>query len=205
MQTINIRTIQHFLHCPHQWGLGNIEQVWQENYSVVKANILHEKVHSGEHEFSNQQKSVFSDVPIYNDNLEIYGVADCLEFPKNGESVRIIEYKPTSPKDGEPRESDVMQVFVQKICVDYVFHCNSEGYLYFADTRKRIKLPLFDRFGELYQTLVATLAEMRQYLDLQIVPPINKGQKCNGCSFIDVCLPKTRPWNTQKEIERSFE
>lgn len=62
----------------------------------------------------------------------MYGVTDCLEMTKdkNGVSIDgseekynicIVEYKPTKPKNKEYHEEDLMQVFAQKICVDYVF------------------------------------------------------------------------------------
>ncbi|MEG0894264.1 MAG: CRISPR-associated endonuclease Cas1 [Oscillospiraceae bacterium] len=39
---VKIRDIQHFLYCPHRWGLLNIDCAWAENYYVVKANLLHD-------------------------------------------------------------------------------------------------------------------------------------------------------------------
>ena len=41
-----------------------------------------------------------------------------------------------------------MQVFAQKICVDYVFDCDCEGYLYYADVKKRMRLPLSENVSE---------------------------------------------------------
>ena len=31
---------------------------------------------------------------------------------------------------------------------------------------------------------------MRNYLKTGTIPKINQGQKCSGCSFKDVCMPK---------------
>ena len=46
-------------------------------------------------------------------------------------------------------EDDLMQVFAQKICVDYVFGCDCDGVIYYADvktycftTKKRILMSM---------------------------------------------------------------
>ena len=36
---IALRDLQHFLYCPHRWGLMHIDCAWAENYYVVKANL----------------------------------------------------------------------------------------------------------------------------------------------------------------------
>lgn len=80
---INIRTIQHYMYCQRRFGLLEIENAWAENVSVVLANIMHENVHLGKHQFKSNNKVVLSSVTLYNDELDLYGVADCIEFCKN--------------------------------------------------------------------------------------------------------------------------
>ena len=46
--TINIRDIQHYMYCPRRFALLEVNDDWAENAFVVKANLLHENVHSGE-------------------------------------------------------------------------------------------------------------------------------------------------------------
>ena len=77
---INIRTIQHYMYCPRRFGLLEIENAWAENVSVVLANIMHENVHLGKHQFKSNNKVDLSSVTLYNDEHELYGDADCLEF-----------------------------------------------------------------------------------------------------------------------------
>jgi CRISPR-associated exonuclease Cas4 len=43
MEPIRIRSVQHYLYCPHRWGLIEIDQAWAENAYVVKGNSLHKK------------------------------------------------------------------------------------------------------------------------------------------------------------------
>ena len=157
--SVNIRDIQHFMYCPRRFALLSINRDWAENVFVVKADIMHENVHSGRHEVKNSKRIELSSVTVYNDELDIFGVTDCIEFVKNDNGVyieylngkydiKIIEYKPTSPKNGEIRETDAIQVFAQKLCVDWMWGCESEGFIYYSDTRKRVKLPFDIEYGD---------------------------------------------------------
>ncbi len=210
---IAIRSIQHFMYCPHRWGLIEIDQAWAENVFVTKANLMHERVHDPDRHYSSRGKKVFTSVPVYNDLEEynLYGVTDCLELKedKNGiaidgisgtYTITIVEYKPAKPKDKDYHDEDFMQVFAQKICVDYVFGCDCDAVLYYADVKKRIKLPVKENFTEYDDRLKVLLKQMRDCLKQGMIPGIRKGQKCGGCSMRDLCMPglkKIRPLKEQ--------
>ena len=212
---ITLRSVQHYLYCPHRWGLIEIDRAWAENAYVTKANLLHERVHDPEANYISRGKKVFTSVPVYNDREEynLYGVVDSLELTKDvhGISVKgneekynicIVEYKPTMPKDCNYREDDMLQVFAQKICVDYVFGGDCSAVLYYADVRKRILLPVKELFDEYDQKLKRVLTEMRDYLEIGKIPAIRKGQKCSGCSMKDLCMPSGRKMkNLRAEID----
>ncbi len=180
----------------------NINCAWAENYYVVKANLLHERVHGSNNRYSSKGKRVLTAVSVYNDDpaYSIYGVVDCIELipsaygvaiEKNGQPYRlcIVEYKPTMPKDKSFSIDDALQVFAQKICVDACFGCNCECELYYADTKKRISLPFREEYAQYDEKLRSTLQQMRGYADESKIPPIMKGQNCQGCSMKDMCMP----------------
>lgn len=202
---IAIRSIQHYLYCPHRWGLLEIDQAWAENAFVTKANLLHKRVHDPKHHYSSRGKRVFTSVPVYNDLEEynLYGVTDCLEMTEDPDGVFvdestikyklcIVEYKPTQPKKQDYHEEDFMQVFAQKLCVDYVFGSDCEAVLYYADVKKRIRLPVKEDFQKCDEKIKCLLQEMRDYAAQGLIPAIKKGQKCSGCSMRDLCMPSTR-------------
>lgn len=205
--TVNIRSIQHYMYCPRRYALLEINKDWNENAFVIKADIMHEHVHDGSHEFSDSRKVVRSAVSIYNDmpEYDLYGIADCIEFVRSSSGtdigdlkgkydVRIVEYKPKVPK-GEPfHEADAIQVFAQKICADYVWKCNSEAYLYYSDIRKRVRLPFDEQFDKYDKLLKQMLTEMRETLNRHEIPPRKKGQRCSGCSVSDLCFPKDKKY-----------
>lgn len=214
-EEIAIRSIQHYMYCSHRWGLIEIDKAWAENIFVTKANLLHERIHDPEKNYASRGKKVFMSVPVYNDleYYNLYGMTDCLELTpdKNGVSVSgaegkyrlcIVEYKPTKPKTEEYREDDLIQVFAQKLCVDFVFGGDCTGVIYYADVKKRVMLPLKENFQTYDVKLRKLLEEMRNYLKEGVIPAVKKGQKCSGCSLKDLCMPSVKPVkNIQSEIE----
>ena len=65
---ITIRSIQHYLYCPHRWGLLEIDKAWAENIFVTKANLMHGRVHDPDKQYHLKNKKVFTSVPVYNDS-----------------------------------------------------------------------------------------------------------------------------------------
>lgn len=206
---IAIRSIQHYLYCPHRWGLLEIDCAWAENVFVTKANLLHDRVHNPKASYSSSGKKCYTSVSVYNDKSEynIYGVTDCIEVTGIEKSnLCIVEYKPSKPKNKEYNFDDLMQVFAQKICVDYVFNCDCDGVLYYADVKKRIKLPLKENFSEYDDVLKKTLAEMRDLRRKGKVPEIIKNHNCSGCSMKDICMPALKaPLSIRACIEKILE
>lgn len=205
--SIAIRTVQHYLYCPHRWGLMEIDCAWAENYFVTKANLIHSRVHDTTAAYDFRGKKCCTAVSVYNDKEEynIYGVLDCLEISDNG-SYCIVEYKPAKPKKAEYNFEDMMQVFAQKICVDYVFDCDCDAVIYYADVKKRVPLPFKENFAEYDQILKNALREMRSLLKEGKIPPKPKGQKCSGCSMKDICMPTAKvPSDIRKLIKDTSE
>ena len=219
-EEITIRSIQHYMYCPHRWGLLEIDKAWAENAFVTKANLMHERVHDPDRNYTARGRKVYTSVPVYNDLEEynLYGVTDCLECKESKDGVDafhdgkkyklcIVEYKPTKPKQQTHRRDDLMQVFAQKLCVDYVFHCDCETVLYYADVKRRIPVDFTDTYQEFDDELRKLLSEMRTNLREGIIPPIRKGQQCSGCSMKDLCMPSSlkKSYRFQKELQHVLE
>ena len=186
MEEISIRSIQHYLYCPHRWGLMEIDCAWAENYFIARAEVIHKRVHTSD-TYSARGKKTYTAVRVWNDQYGIYGVTDCIE--KKGENYCIVEYKPTMPKNADFREEDAMQVFAQKLCADQAFHADCEAIIYYGDTRKRVALPFAKEYNRYLEKLLVTLGEMRRLRGEGLVPPVRKGQYCGGCSMKDLCMP----------------
>lgn len=206
----SIRALQHYMYCPHRWGLIYNDCSWAENYFVTKANIMHRRVHDPNRTYTSRKKKVLTSVTVFNDVLNLYGVTDCIEVERehDGEKdpplLTIVEYKPRKPQNQDYNLDDLMQVFAQKVCVDWMMHGQTEGVLYYADTRQRVHLPLNERYDTYYEILVTMLNEIRTYIHNGTVPSIRKGQKCRGCSFADLCMPKATR-KVQKSLFQQLE
>lgn len=198
---ITIRSVQHYLYCPHRWGLMEIDCAWSENYFVTKANIIHERVHNPKSDYSLRGVKHYTSVSVYNDEYGLYGITDCIEVTGQ-DRYRIVEYKPTRPKGKDFNYDDLIQVFAQKVCVDKTFNCDSEGIIYYADDKKRVKLPFEENYDEYNGILKQTLSQMRELLQKGKIPEKIKGQKCSGCSMKDICMPNLSiPRSIRKSIE----
>lgn len=218
-EQIALRDIQHYLYCPHRWGLMKIDCAWAENDYVVKANLLHDRVHDPRQTYTLRGRKVFTSVPVYCDQppYDIAGVADCIEGEPSpcgakldGTGRRynlcIVEYKPTQPKGRDYNWDDAMQVYAQKVCVDSVFHCDCQAALYYADRKKRVPLPFSTERAAWDEALRATLTQMRACLQNNTIPPIPQGQRCAGCSMKDLCMPTLRQrYAVRAQIARDME
>lgn len=187
MEEISIRSIQHYLYCPHRWGLMEIDRAWAENYFIARAEVIHKRVHTSD-TYSRRGTKTYTAVRVWNEQYGIFGVTDCIE--KAWDKYSIVEYKPSMPNNVEFREEDAMQVFAQKLCVDQVFRTDCEAFLYYGDTRKRVVLPFATVYEEYLEKLTATLEEMRRLRREGHIPSVRKGQYCGGCSMKDICMPK---------------
>lgn len=191
MEAINIRDLQHFLYCQHRWGLIAIDHVWAENVFVIKSNLMHEKVHDSNRVVYSKDKKQYHGVSVYHDELGIFGVTDSLVVEKNG--YHLVEYKPTKPKNADYNVDDALQVFAQKVCVDTIFTTDCKAYLYYRNEKCKVELPFVAEYDFYDSLLREKIKEMREYLHRNQIPPIQKGQKCSGCSLKDICMPSKKP------------
>lgn len=198
---VSIRNLQHYLYCPHRWGLINIDCSWAENYFVTKGNIIHGRVHDPDSTYVSRNKKVLTSVMVYNDDLGLYGIVDCIELTKSSKGVPIdgfsdkyqltlVEYKPSMPDNKKFNDDDALQVFAQKVCTDKIFHCDSKGVIYYADAKKRVSLPLQEHYSLYMNKLTEVLADIRMLTYQGVIPPVRDNQKCGGCSFHDLCIPQ---------------
>lgn len=186
--SISIRSLQHYLYCPHRWGLINIDCAWAENYFVAKANLIHDRVHKPD-KYSSRKGKVITDFEVWNDDIGLYGKLDCIEY--QGEIPVVIEYKPSKPKECDYYHAEAMQLFAQKLCAEYVLKKNCKASFYYADVKKRIEVDFSASYDEYYSELLQIIENIQHYEERGIIPEIEKGQYCGGCSMKDICLPKT--------------
>lgn len=58
MQTLYLSRLQHYLFCPRQFALIELECAWAENVFTAEGQVMHEKVNSGGHDTRGNIKTV---------------------------------------------------------------------------------------------------------------------------------------------------
>ena len=216
---IAINTLQHYIFCPHQWGLMEIEQQWCENIFVVLGNLVHEKVDKPFLTENRNGLHISRSLPVYSHKYKIQGVCDVVEFIKNKKGayikqlednyiIKVVEYKRGKPKEfNQVNYADSIQLTAQMLCINEMFNTNCEGFVYYASIGRRCKL---NNFNELTNVVFNIVEEMTEFLQNNTVPPITNTSRCNGCSFKEICIPNAKtklPFNSliKNSWEEQFE
>lgn len=204
---IQIRELQHFLYCPHRWGVLHLENGWKENVFTILAEIFHERVHSGEKSYA-KGKTILRDVTVYSEKLGLYGKLDCMEIinekeDENGiKSVNVIEYKPKQPKEEEVALADKLQLYAQYRCVKSQFNCKVNSYMYYRNTKRRLKVEFNEEDESL---LLKTISEITNCRESGTIPAPIYNNRCNGCSMGDDCMPKVSAINVKKMLLKNID
>jgi len=187
--------IQHFAFCRRQWALIHIEQVWKENVLTFGGRQMHRNADDPFFTESRGDLLISRSVPLVSHTLQIYGVADVVEYHRSDSGVVIpgreghwtavpVEYKAGKRKSDD---RDEVQLCAQAICLEEMYRTRIEyGYLYYGKTRRRTEVALDD---ELRRRVAELVAGMYALYDAGITPPAVLLPHCKNCSLIDLCMP----------------
>ncbi|NOT13184.1 MAG: CRISPR-associated protein Cas4 [Methylococcaceae bacterium] len=191
MQTqepIYLSRLQHYLYCPRQFALIELEDIWTENQFTAEGQVLHQRVNQANQQKRGSVRTVWA-LRLANVELGIEGVADVVEYHKQADGSEIpfpIEYKRGKPK---AHRADEVQLCAQALCLEEMHGVDvPEGALFYGEVRRRHAV-LFDT--ELRDLTTQTILACRTIIQTKVTPKaIYKAKKCNGCSLIDQCHPK---------------
>ena len=99
MQTLYLSRLQHYLFCPRQFALIELECAWEENIFTAEGQVMHEKVNSGGHDTRGNIRTVRT-LRLGHEALGLEGVADVVEYHtgEDGQQTPFpIEYKRGKP------------------------------------------------------------------------------------------------------------
>jgi CRISPR-associated exonuclease Cas4 len=134
-------------------------------------------------------------VPVFSNRLNLYGVADIVEFLRDDSGVDIKTQKglwrinPIEYKNGKPEKSgaDALQLCAVAICLEEMFQTEiPSGEVYYGKLRRRINVPLT---AELRSQLEVIIKEINALLDSAVIPPKPDNQNCSLCSLANICVP----------------
>lgn len=204
MQTepIYLSRLQHYLYCPRQFALIELEAVWSENRFTAEGQVLHQRVNQPD-----QQKRgairVVQALRLSSEKLGIEGVADVIEFHQQADGLEQafpIEYKRGKPKT---HHADEVQLCAQALCLEEMLgQVVSEGALFYGETRRR-QAVIFD--DELRTLTLRTIAACRDIVQTGQTPKaIYESTKCRGCSLIESCHPKRFTRSAQEWLSQQL-
>ena len=188
MQTLYLSRLQHYLFCPRQFALIELECAWEENLFTAEGQVMHEKVNSGGHDTRGTIKTVRT-LRLGHEGLGLEGVADVVEYHTDDDGQQTpfpIEYKRGKPKS---HRADEVQLCAQALCLEDMHDCVvPRGALFYGKTRRRHAVDFDD---ELRQITLEAIDNCRHIIESGQTPkPIYSTSKCRNCSLKDHCHPK---------------
>ena len=183
-----LSALQHLLFCPRQCALIHIEQLWIENRLTAEGRILHERVHTAAKESRRTIRLEF-DMPIRSLEFGLIGRADVVEFHLRDNGVwqpYPVEYKRGRPKKDD---SDRVQLCAQALCLEEMLSVDvPAGALYYGKKKRRTEVE-FDQ--DLRTTTIEAARTLHNLFQSRRTPPPQYNRRCDSCSFVELCLPKT--------------
>ena len=187
LEKIYLSRLQHYLYCPRQFALIELEGQWQENRFTAEGQVLHKQVNEQDQTRRANIRVVHA-LPLASEQLGIEGVADVVEFHRQPDGIEKpfpVEYKRGKPK---AHHADEVQLCAQALCLEEMLGMPVlEGALFYGETRRRLPV-VFDT--ELREMTRQSIEACRTMVRVgQTPPPVFEEKKCRGCSLLDVCQP----------------
>ena len=187
-EIIYLSRLQHYLFCPRQFALIELENIWSENQFTAEGQVLHQRVNQADLEKRKDIRTVWA-LRLSHVELGIEGVADVVEYHKQvdgSETPFPIEYKRGKPKT---HRADEVQLCAQALCLEDMHGVTvPQGALFYGEVRRRHAV-IFDT--ELRDLTRNTILACRAIVQTQCTPSADyQSKKCNACSLIDLCHTK---------------
>lgn len=185
---LQLSALQHYAFCPRQCALIHIEQVWTENRLTAEGRIMHEHVHDEGNE-SRGDVRIERGVSLRSLEMGIIGKADVIEYhrqPDGTWQAFPVEYKRGKPK---PDDSDKIQLCAQAMCLEEMLRVQIPvGALFYGKIRRRLDVAFDDALRR--ETREAA-QKTHELIASGKTPKPEYSKRCESCSFIGECMPKT--------------
>ncbi len=186
-EPIPISAVQHAVYCLRQAALIHIERLWEENRFTAEGRVLHQHVDApGKRNLRGVRR--VSALPIASARLGLAGVADLVEYlpGEGGETPYPVEFKRGRAKS---HRADEAQLCAQALCLEEMTgRPTPEGALFYAQTKRRVVVPMDASLRRLTEETIAELA--RLFRTGATPPPTPHKSRCRACSLHDQCRPE---------------
>jgi CRISPR-associated exonuclease Cas4 len=188
LEPIYLSRLQHYLYCPRQFALIELEDVWIENQFTAEGQVLHQRVNQPDQQKRGDVRTVWS-LRLSHAELGIEGVADVVEYHRQADGSEMpypIEYKRGKPK---AHRADEVQLCAQALCLEDMEGMPvPEGALFYGEVRRRHAVSFDDELRALTRQ---TILACRDIVRSKITPKaLYQNKKCRNCSLIEACHPQ---------------
>lgn len=187
-EPIPLSALQHAVYCLRQAALIHLERLWAENRFTAEGDVLHAVADKGGTRRARGVRRVMS-LPLASARLHLVGTADLVEFTPGpqGETAFPVEYKRGKPK---LHRADDVQLCAQGLCLEEMTgQPVPEGALFYAQTKRRVRVPFDADLRALTETTAAAFGEV---LASRVTPPPTPHKsRCRACSLVELCRPET--------------
>lgn len=196
MISLRLNGIQHFVFCPRQWGLIEIEEVWEESSDTAIGRLLHKIADDAYFEERRSNKIITRAVPVFSKELGLHGVIDVLEYRKSNRGIvlpgekgiwipYIIEYKKGKAKTNN---CDKLQLVAQVMCLEEMFKVQiKESALYYKATNKKYPVLITE---DLRKKVIEASKLMHELYYKGQTPKPKHTKACEKCSLKEKCWPR---------------
>ena len=187
-ELIPISALTQYAYCPRRCALIHIEQIWTENKFTAEGRIMHEHVHEEGNE-SRGDVRIERGASLRSLELGVIGKADVVEYHRQADGswqAFPVEYKRGKPK---PDHSDKIQLCAQALCLEEMLDTHiPAGALFYGKTRRRLDV----EFDEALRQETRDAARLtHELIASKKTPGPVYEKRCESCSLIAECLPKT--------------
>lgn len=190
LEPIYLSRLQHYLYCPRQFALIELENLWIENQFTAEGKVLHQRVDQPDKTKRGDIRTVRS-LRLSHNALGIEGVADVVEYHLRSNSNGGVQVYPIEYKRGRPKanQADEVQLCAQALCLEEMEGTAvPEGALFYGAIRRRHRVG-FD--AALRRLTLQTIQACRDIVQSKITPKaVYQARKCHNCSLIEQCHPQ---------------
>lgn len=190
-ELVPARMVNEFAYCPRLFFLEWVQARFTHNDDTAEGVYAHRAVDrpqgaapppGGEGEIRRARS-----LELSSERLGLAAKVDVVEG-EDGEVVPVETKKGSPPDIPEGAwEPERVQVCIQGLLLREAGYACRKGYLYFADARQRVEVPLSDA---LIERTLAIAEELRAVASCDSAPPPLVGsRKCPRCSLVGICLP----------------
>ena len=187
-----ISALQHLQYCERQCALIHIEKVWTENAQTAEGRVMHDRVDNGGHETRGSVRTAYS-LRLCSLRLGLTGQADVVEFHRQDDGAwrpYPVEFKRGKPKTDA---CDRVQLCAQALCLEEMTGVQvAAGALFYGETRHRCDVACDALLRGLTESLCMRLHAL---IEAGKTPPAIYNKRCESCSLIENCLPKSAGCN----------